>query len=175
MLFEAINSSNVMVPMNYGQANVCGLGPFMWIRSNSGAIDQIIDSEELIRLMTPPLQFRERRSLFITVYICLAVILAGTVAFVVYTNANPALDVTQATWVFLGCVLGLVVLQFVMIGFWISRFKVKLLEYVEGLNRDVLAARGVELYYNDIMCCGKNISRLGIRKCEASASPFKTY
>jgi hypothetical protein len=48
----------MQVYMNFGQADVCGVGPFMWIRSNALQISQIMDPEELIRLMTPPLKFK---------------------------------------------------------------------------------------------------------------------
>jgi hypothetical protein len=58
MSFQPIDNSNVQVRLNYGQADLCdGCGPFMWIRSKSNQISPIIDPEELIRLMRPPLKF----------------------------------------------------------------------------------------------------------------------
>lgn len=53
-----------------------------------------------------------------------------------------------------------------MIFFWLVRFKERLLVFVEELNREVLHRKGVHLYFKDSCCCGKNISKLGIRRYE---------
>lgn len=51
---------------------------------------------------------------------------------------------------------------------WETRVQVKLLAFADELNRDVLAARRIEVYYPDTLCLGKDIATLGIRPCEAT-------
>jgi hypothetical protein len=93
MLFDAISPTDVQVHMNYGQADVCGVGgPFAWIRSNARQIAPIIDPDELILLMTPPLKFRERKGLFISVAVFMVIFLAATISFVLYLNSHPDLN-----------------------------------------------------------------------------------
>lgn len=97
------------------------------------------------------------------------VILVATLGFVVYMqDKKDDVDVATATYTFLGVIFGLVALEFATIFFWVARFRKRLIQFVEELNREVLHMRGVHLYYNDgwCGCCGKNIGRLGIRRHE---------
>lgn len=101
-------------------------------------------------------------------------ILSLTIAFIVYTNMNAnTIDINLATEIFLGVIFGLVAIEITGIIFWMCKFKDHLVNYVEELNRDVLAQKGIEFYYNDAVCCGKNTLKLGIRRCEMT-SPFKS-
>lgn len=43
-LFNRLNANDIHVRVNYGKADVCGTGPFMWIRANKAEVDPLIDS-----------------------------------------------------------------------------------------------------------------------------------
>lgn len=54
-ILEVMSPSNTIVIMNYLVPEVCGLGPFRWIRLHRPAIEKVIKVNELVQLMSPPL------------------------------------------------------------------------------------------------------------------------
>lgn len=66
-----------------------GNGPFVWVRNNEEQIASIINPEELIGLMSPPLQFKERKCMFATLALFTSVVLVSTLVFIVYINKWP--------------------------------------------------------------------------------------
>ena len=136
--FQEIGSGDVRVRLNYGKAELCNGcgGPFMWIRRNADSINPTIDSDEVIRLMTPPLEFRERRCLFIFVGIATALILILTIAFVVYAGSTGVRTRApdSVAYMFFSAVLLLVITEFASLTYWSCQFRNKLLEYVDTLN-----------------------------------------
>lgn len=85
-LFNRLNNNDVHVRVNYGKADVCGTGPFMWIRANKADVDPFIDSETLIDFLRPPIQFKWRKALFYWVFGMIAISMAATLSFILIVN-----------------------------------------------------------------------------------------
>ena len=167
MLFESVSSSNVRVRINYFQVQACWGGPFVWVRNNAERIAPVINPEELIDLMSVPLNFNERRCMFACMAIFLSLITAATIAFLVYINQHPnGPESATSMFIFLLTIPGLVILQSLCVWFCVRRFNLRLLTYISDLNEIACNTHGVEFYYDDIANCGKSTSILGIRKAD---------
>jgi hypothetical protein len=87
--FQAIGSTDIQVYLNYRYDDLCkGYGPFMYVRSHAQEISTLIDPDELIRLMTPPLKFKYRHWSKILFIVHLILVLITYKVCVDYVSAD---------------------------------------------------------------------------------------
>ena len=173
-LFNRLNSNEIHVRVNYGKADVCGTGPFMWIRANKSEVDQFIDSETLIDFLRPPIKFAWRKILFYWVFGMIFLTMAATLSFVLVVNKyDDPQEIKTFTFSFLGVIFFLVIIELVGIVMCFEFFERQLEEYVERLNRNEIGQRGLELYYPAGYCWGKNINVLGIKRTDVESDRIR--
>lgn len=162
LLFEAISPEEVRVHVNYFEAEMCYMSPFRSLRGNAEAISSIIDVQELISLLSPPLRYKERLAVLWSIVVY---------AVAMFTVVGCTIDFRHKDQNFQSIALGVlsvVAFELTFVVLLDLRFGNKLARFIDSLNRNMLHRRGVHLYYIGGLC-GKNARKLGIRRHHESS------